>query len=107
MGKRQKASWSQQAISDLADLHDQIAVHDGVAADKYLAQVIEAVEVIERHPESGMKLPGVLLTGEFRSAVIRNHRVVYRLLKGAPRIYRVWDCRQDPDGLWPSLMDTE
>jgi len=106
MGKRQEASWSPHAIGDLARLQDQIAVHD-VAAAKYMTQVMDAVDRTEDHAEIGTRLESVPLEGEYRSIVVRNHRVVYRVREGAIRVYRVWDCRQDPAGLWPSIREAD
>jgi len=107
VGKRRGVIWSPESVGDLAGLHDRIAVHDGDAADSYVAQVLDSVEMVSEHPRSVVRLIGVPLEGEFRSVVVRNHRVVYRLTEDGVRVYRIWDCRQDPAGLWSSLEAAE
>ena len=99
--------WSPQSIGDLELLHGQIAQHDSEAANRYLANVFEAVELLRDHPRSGPALPEVPLEGEFRSLVARKHRVIYRVDTRMIRIYRIWDCRRDPAGLWLSLESAE
>jgi len=107
LGKRQVVIWSPESVGDLAGLRERIAIHDGEAADNYVAQVLDSVEMVSEHPRSGVRLIGVPLDGEFRSVVVRNHRVVYRLVGEGVRVYRIWDCRQDPAGFWASLEAAE
>ena len=83
--------WSPMARLDLWDLLSYISESDPGAAAKFGSGVFEAVERLEKHPESGRVVP------EFgdpatREIIRRPCRIVYRLKqdKKLIEIVRIW-----------------
>jgi toxin ParE1/3/4 len=98
-----KVKWTGPARRDLVELHEYLLLRDPVAARRYVKAVREASDQLEQFPELGARFDPRPLEGEFRSVVVRNHRLIYRLDTDAVVVFRLWDCRQDPDALWPLL----
>ena len=101
-----QVKWTSSARRDLVELHEYLYLRDPVAARRYIAKVREASVRLREFPEIGAKLDLKPLKGEFRSVVIGNHRLIYRLDSNAVIVFRLWDCRQDPDALWDVLERT-
>jgi len=95
--------WTGPARRDLLKLHEYLRLRDPIAARKYVEAIRQASEMLGQFPEMGAKFEPRPLEGHFRSVVVRNHRLIYRLDPGVVIVFRVWDCRQDPDALWPML----
>ncbi len=95
--------WTGPARRDLLELHEYLHLRDPIAARRYVKAVREASDRLAELPEMGAKFDPRPLEGEFRSVVIRNHRLIYRLDSDTVVVFRLWDCRRDPDALWPLL----
>ena len=98
-----KVRWTGPARRDLIQLHDYLWIRDPIAARQYVAAIREATMRLVEFPEMGSKFDSRPIAGSLRSVVVNNHRVIYRVEPDAVLIFRVWDCRQDPDSLWALL----
>jgi plasmid stabilization system protein ParE len=98
--RRVRIRWSGPARADLIAAYGYLRAANPAAAGRYAAQVRKSVGRLRQFPRSGAKLWDVPLEGEFRSIVVRNHRVIYRVNDREVLIFRVWDCGQDPVGMW-------
>jgi len=72
---------------DLLSLWEYIAVHDELAADRYLDHVRERAMELLPHPELGRPRPEIL--PGIRSLLCRNHLIFYRMKKGVIQILRI------------------
>ncbi|MBN2801445.1 MAG: type II toxin-antitoxin system RelE/ParE family toxin [Deltaproteobacteria bacterium] len=98
-----KVKWTGPARRDLLELHEILRLRDPGAARRYVAAVREASDRLGEFPEVGARFDPRPIGGEFRSVVVRNHRLIYRLDRELIIVFRLWDCRQEPDALWPLL----
>ncbi|WP_133000578.1 type II toxin-antitoxin system RelE/ParE family toxin [Luteimonas arsenica] len=69
--------WTEPALSDLEAIADYIALEDPVAASGLVRRVLERVEQLEDHPESGSR-PPELGRSRYRHMVEPPCRVFYR-----------------------------
>jgi|SRR5665213_611692 len=82
-----KLQLSSAAREDLLSLWEYIAVHDELAADRYLDHVRERAMELIPHPELGRPRPEIL--PEIRSLLCRNHLIFYRIEKKMIQILRI------------------
>ena len=69
--------WTEPALSDLDAIADYIALDDPQAARNLVRKVIEHVEQLEKHPDSGSRLPE-MRRSRYRQIVEPPCRVFYR-----------------------------
>lgn len=50
-----KVRWLLQAVNDLEDIHEYIALDDVSAAQRELEKIIEAISLLIENPETGRK----------------------------------------------------
>jgi len=79
--------FSGQAKEDLIDLWEYIAVHDELAADRYVDHVFERASELLIHPELGRPRPEV--HSGIRSLLCRNHLIFYRIRPNAIEVLRI------------------
>ncbi len=82
-----KLRFSGQAKEDLIDLWEYIAVHDELAADRYVDCVFERSGELLVHPELGRPRPK--LYSEIRSLLCRNHLIFYRVVTESIEVLRI------------------
>jgi len=78
---------SEQVKEDLIDLWEYIAVHDELAADRYLDSVFERAGELCIHPEIGRPRPEVHT--KVRSLLCRNHLIFYRIRTETIEVLRI------------------
>jgi toxin ParE1/3/4 len=83
-----KIIWTLQAIEDLKNIHDYIAVESKVYANSMVAKIMTRVHQLERFPESGKIVP------EFEQKTIKeliegNYRIIYKIHPNHIGIVRV------------------
>lgn len=78
---------SGQAKEDLIDLWEYIAVHDEVAADRYVEHIFERAGELHLHAELGRPRPE--LYSGLRSLLCRNHLIFYRVRSEAVEVLRI------------------
>jgi toxin ParE1/3/4 len=82
-----KLRLSGAAREDLLSLWEYIAVHDELAADRYLDHVRERAMELISYPELGRPRPEII--SGVRSLLCRNHLIFYRIEKGVVQVLRV------------------
>lgn len=92
--------WAQPARSDLLAARAYLHARSPGAARAFAARIREAVNRLGELPAMGAPLEAAPLVGEFRSVVVGDHRVIYRLDPDRVVIFRIWDCRRDPARMW-------
>lgn len=70
--------WTLPALSDLDNIADYIAIENPTAARKLVKRIFDAVERLEKHPNSG-KIPADLGDSRYRELVCGPCRVFYRI----------------------------
>lgn len=100
MARRRSIVWSGPARLDLLQAHAFLRARSPRAAREFAAAVRDAVRRLPRLPRMGSPLDASPLVGEFRAVVIGHHRVIYRIDEERIVIFRIWDCRRDPDQMW-------
>ncbi len=73
-----KICWTEQAIKNLKNIYDYIAVNSKVYAEQSTKRIVRATENIERFPRMGRVVPELEELG-LREVLFQNYRIVYRL----------------------------
>jgi toxin ParE1/3/4 len=90
------------AEQDLESIHDYIAEFDGVPnADHVLDALLDIVEGLSQFPERGSYPKELVALGmkDYRQAMFKPYRVIYRVLGGQVVIYLIADGRRDMQAL--------
>lgn len=86
------------AERDLESIYDYIAEFDSqVSAERVLDQLMEVVENLSRFPDRGGYPKELVTLGirEYRQAVFKPYRVIYRVIDAQVIIYLIADGRRD------------
>lgn len=70
--------WTEGARSDLRDIDAYIAADNPVAADRWIAKLVAAVETAARTPLAGRVVPEKR-RDDLREVFVRSYRIVYRV----------------------------
>ena len=73
-----KLKWTEEAVSDLQDIHAFIAKGSVCYADRQVEHIISIEEQLKAFPESGRAVPEYEST-QVRELIIDRYRVIYRL----------------------------
>ena len=86
---------SPDALADLADIYDWIAVNDGAGRAAHVQDRILAA--IAAHPERGAYPRELIALGvrDFRQTYFKPYRIVYKVESTSVDIYLVADARRD------------
>lgn len=85
------------AEQDLEAIHDYISEFDCAAnADYVLDELMEVIETLSRHPERGSYPKELVALGikEYRQALFKPYRVIYRIIDSRVIIYLIADGRR-------------
>jgi len=93
--------WSRLADLDLQAAYAYLAGYSPGAARRFAAEILEAVERIERYPEIGVIALDLLPANRYRHSVCGHHRIIYRVEPEVIWILRIWDSRRNPADLRP------
>ena len=86
--------WSKKAIRSLQRVYNFIAEQSPIAADKIVAEIMEATDAIVPFPEKHQVEE--ILGFPFRYALSGNYKIIFRIHDNTIRIYKIFDTRQDP-----------
>lgn len=100
MGRNKQIVWTARAQQDVIDARTFLRAVSLNAAKAFTSRIRDAVGKLKRVPAMGAPIDVAPLPGEFRSVVVGDHRVIYRIDRERVLIYRVWDCRRDPAKMW-------
>jgi toxin ParE1/3/4 len=85
--------WSQRSRRDLNGIHAYIGQFAPLAAQRFAARLIAAVEALAQHPERGVSVKGRVR----ELLVIAPYRIRYRVVDDAVQIIRIRHGAQRPD----------
>ncbi len=89
-----KLKWSNQAVADVARLHDFLAkVNPNVAARTVQTLTVAPLQLLDR-PQSGRQLDQYL-PREVRRIIIGNYEMRYELADSTVYILRIWHTREE------------
>jgi plasmid stabilization system protein ParE len=89
MGQALPLIWSAPALDDLDEIAAHIAADKPPAAAAFVARVLEAVERLREHPESGRRVPE-LRRARYREVIVAPCRIIYRVERGRVLIVHVF-----------------
>jgi toxin ParE1/3/4 len=69
--------WSDVAEADLDDLYDYIARDVPYYAEQFVDRLIEAVGVLQDHPQLGRRVPEAEEREDVRELIFHSYRVIY------------------------------
>jgi toxin ParE1/3/4 len=69
--------WSDIAEADLDDLYDYIARDVPYYAEQFVDRLIEAVGVLQAHPQLGRRVPEAEDREDVRELIFQSYRVIY------------------------------
>ena len=70
--------WSENARSDIDNIHQYIAKDSIYHADAFILTIIESINALEQHPRLGRKVPEYQ-EENIREIICRNYRIIYHL----------------------------
>ena len=73
-----KIIWTEPALGYLNAIADYIAKNNPDAANRLVRRVFESVDLLERFPELGRRVPEMRKSG-YREMIVSPCRVIYRL----------------------------
>ena len=89
---------TEDAVSDLEEIHEYLAEHDGPSKANYvLGRIAEAVANLASFPERGAHPKELLALGirEYRQFFFKPYRLIYRVTQHRVYIYLIVDGRRD------------
>lgn len=89
MAARVRVVWSDEALTDLAGIHDYIARHSIRYAALTVERLLDALDRVAEYPESGRMVPEL---GEpaVREIIYGAYRIVYELREGRAEVLTVF-----------------
>lgn len=69
--------WSEISEADLDDLYDYIARDVLYYAEQFVERLIEAVGVLQAHPQLGRRVPEAESREDVRELIFQSYRVIY------------------------------
>lgn len=101
MSRKRPVRWSRLADLDLQSAHAYLEEHSPSAARRFAAEILDALEHIQAHPEAGAVAADLLPPGRYRHWVCGRHRIIYRIDDDLIWVLRIWDSRRNPADLKP------
>ena len=98
---------TQDALRDLEELYDYIAVHDAPAkADHVLDRIEDQLGRLSKFPERGAYTKELLAIGmrEYRETYFKPYRIIYRVIGQQAIVYVIVDGRRDMQALLSRRM---
>ncbi len=86
--------WSNEAVTDLARLHDFLAKVNPTAAARAVQTLTLAPRLLLDRPQSGRQLDQYLLR-EVRRIIVGNYEMRYEVVDLNVNILRVWHTREE------------
>ena len=73
-----KVVWTELAIEDLKSIHEYISKDSKFYADRFVAKLINRVDQLETHPQSGRIVPE-FAKEDIRELIEGNYRIIFRI----------------------------
>lgn len=93
--------WTEPALEDLEMIHDYVALRSKKSANRLYHALLGGSEILQTSPEAGKLEPGL---PDYRFLIVkRRYKLIYCIENDVAYIVAVWDCRQEPSGLYRRL----
>lgn len=89
-----KLKWSNEAVADLARLHDFLATVNPTAAARAAQTLTVAPRQLLVRPQCGRQLDQYL-PREVRRIIVGNYEIRYELVESIVYILRIWHTREE------------
>ena len=89
-----KLKWSNQAVADVARLHDFLAKMNPTASARAAQTLTVAPRQLLERPQSGRQLDQYL-PREVRRIIVGNYEMRYELVESTVFILRIWHTREE------------
>ncbi|WP_350297007.1 type II toxin-antitoxin system RelE/ParE family toxin [Limnohabitans sp. Rim8] len=89
-----KLKWSNQAVADVARLHDFLAKMNPTSAARAAQTLTVAPRQLLERPQSGRQLEQYL-PREVRRIIVGNYEMRYELVESTVFILRIWHTREE------------
>lgn len=86
--------WTEQAVDDLARLHDLLASYDRQVALRAISSLRDALQQLLPHPRLGSLLAGYE-PREVRRLIVGNYEIRYEVSGEAIHVLRFFHTRED------------
>lgn len=86
--------WTEPALNELNEIAEYIVVSNEFAAKKLVKTIINKIERLEEHPESG-KVPTEIAALNYRELVVKPCRIFYRV--DVQKVFILHVMRQEQD----------
>jgi len=73
-----KIDWTEPAVESLEAIHDYIARDSEFYADRFIARILHAVEILTEQPEIGRKTPEANRK-DIREIIFQAYRIIYKI----------------------------
>lgn len=93
-----KVIWSEQALQDVKNIRDYIALDSPGYAQPFTERLLQATRHLSVFPESGRPMPEANQP-EIREVVYQGYRIIYRLAAGTAEIIMVTHGSRNLDTL--------
>jgi len=93
--------WLGSAIKDINTIYDYYIARNAKAATNIYNTLLNETERLALFPKLAPLEPLLInMKYEFRSLVVlSDYKIIYFIMSETIYVYRIWDCRQDPDKL--------
>ena len=101
MDEKTVVNWTFSALEMLAEIHDYILEQSGeLSADKYMNELVEYTEKLEKHPESCAPCRNSRLRElGFRCCNFKKHIIIYDFIGGVVNIHAIIHSKRNPDNI--------
>lgn len=89
-----KVQWTSKALSDLARLHEFLALKNPSAAAKAVQALVKAPVILVEHPRLGERIEE-FQPREVRRLLVMNYEVRYEIQREVIFLLRIWHARED------------
>ena len=83
-----KVIWTDLALTDLKSIHQYISKDSKFYADRFVAKLINRVDQLENHPQSGRIVPE-FGKEDIRELIEGNYRIIFRIKVDQVGVVRV------------------
>lgn len=88
MAEKLEVIWSADALEDIQNIFDYIAVDSSIYADRLITRIFESTQQLENFPRSG-RMVRDLEDPSLRELIVGNYRIFYEVREREVRITTV------------------
>lgn len=86
--------WTNLAQDRVYEIASYIASDSVIEAEKWINNIFDYVQRLEKFPESGRYVPELIIRKDIRELVFKNYRIIYRTEKSTVYILTIRNYKQ-------------